>query len=92
MKVRFVWLSKEIDVVKTMKCPKKVENRDAWLVSARKAVSDIPATTPPSTWAISFFDATLKRVVFELSNNKDKHARGYDFCHVIIDREASSLG
>lgn len=84
MRVRFVHLEQEIDVQAAMPAPKKVSELSAWFKSARKAIPQIPDIIPPSKWVLGKSVATLNQVSFELIN-------GTDFCHVVINRQASSL-
>ena len=92
MKVRFVHLRKHIDKVASMPAPRKVEEIDEWLKAARRAISEIPDVKLPSNWKVGKKHATPQRVVFELNNGEDVHTKAYDFCHVVINRQASSLG
>lgn len=74
-----------------MPCPSKVWDYNAWLKEAQKAIPEIPKLMP-GLWKIKQQHATPNVVVFELCNFADPHTKAFDFCHVIIDRKASSLG
>lgn len=92
MRVRFVHLKAEIDKSQAMPAPKRVEDINAWLKQARKTIPEIPDTKPPAKWKVRHSHATPHLVVFELFNGEDLHSKAYDFCHVVINRTASSLG
>lgn len=66
---------------KPMRAPKKVEQIEAWLKAARRAIPEIP------DWPILKFRVTPELVVFALQQPK-----GLEVANVVINRKASSLG
>lgn len=92
MRARFVHLKKEVDITASMPAPKRVSEINEWLKQARKSIPEIPDTNSPgSVWKVKEHQATLKLVVFTLYNGKAEHEGSYDFCQVVINRQASSL-
>lgn len=82
-------LSKDIDKIASMKCPRKVEDKYEWLRNAQKSIPEIPSIHGvASKWRLKRWEANENRVVFELQNSA---SADNDCCYVIVDRKASSL-
>lgn len=71
---QFVHQTRGIDIQRTMRTPKKIQDQEAWVRAARQVIPEVPDLRR-SDWYIQDFDASLKTIVITFHNTIQERCR-----------------